>query len=80
MRTQSYIVSINEPFLKTAFESFVTSMGIKVKKVYPEMAESKDEEDNSISALFGTWTDDVIDAKELRKNAWNRKTAVFLAG
>jgi len=48
-------------------------MGIKVKKVHPEIDEPKDEEDNHISALFGIWADDGIDAKELRLKTWNRK-------
>ena len=72
MGTYTYIVNIDKPFIKAAFESFVKSLGIKAKKVEPQQTEPSKGAD--ISALFGTWKDAKVDAKELRRKAWSRST------
>ena len=72
MGMYTYIVNIDKPFIKTAFESFVKLLGIKAKKVEPQQTEPS--KGGDISALFGIWKDDKVDAKELRRKAWSRNT------
>lgn len=73
MRTQNYLVSIDKPFLISAFESFIQSLGIKAKKISSEYTEPQGEGD--ISKLFGTWKENEVDPKKLRTKAWKREIA-----